>query len=323
MIKIQTILFSISTDFVYTQLNIKTVLFQTIQLQDWNLTIRLFSVISRTLFGGVLSLYREAFGVFCCPSRLGKGVFVLCTRTHYYRPDDNLYFYPDIQLLIRRYISACLDTFMDDNKNYVHRHEHITMCTPVHDLKGVTVSIRAHAWTTFTPKPLENKGTRALTPYIHLPCMHISYMRSHLYTGDPIQTHPYLIFFFFLFVLSENSWTFSGSHFKTHTLAHLYGHERTSYPPYTLTRTQMHYGTHERTHNRQNETVSNGGIPHSYLNSDPFKSSFSSYPQTLAVVITAEPNLYPSVPTPLPPSPPPPTTTETQRWRDRPIIHRS
>ena len=37
----------------------------------WNLTIRLFSVIARTLIGGVLPLCREAVGVFYSPSRLG------------------------------------------------------------------------------------------------------------------------------------------------------------------------------------------------------------------------------------------------------------
>ena len=39
----------------------------------WNLTIRLFSVISRTLvWGWVLPLCRKAVGVFYSPSRLGK-----------------------------------------------------------------------------------------------------------------------------------------------------------------------------------------------------------------------------------------------------------
>ena len=39
----------------------------------WNFTIRLFSVISRTLFGRVLPLCREAVGVFNRPlNRLGK-----------------------------------------------------------------------------------------------------------------------------------------------------------------------------------------------------------------------------------------------------------
>ena len=39
----------------------------------WNITIRLFSVISRTLVVGVvLDLCREAIGVFNSPSRLGK-----------------------------------------------------------------------------------------------------------------------------------------------------------------------------------------------------------------------------------------------------------
>ena len=38
----------------------------------WSLTIRLFSVISRTLFGGVSSFCREAVGVFSSSSRLGQ-----------------------------------------------------------------------------------------------------------------------------------------------------------------------------------------------------------------------------------------------------------
>ena len=38
----------------------------------WNITIRLFSVISRTLVGGVLPLCRCAVDVFYSPSRLGK-----------------------------------------------------------------------------------------------------------------------------------------------------------------------------------------------------------------------------------------------------------
>ena len=38
----------------------------------WSLTIRLFSVISRTLIGGVLPLCRDAIRVFCSPSRLDQ-----------------------------------------------------------------------------------------------------------------------------------------------------------------------------------------------------------------------------------------------------------
>ena len=37
----------------------------------WSFIIRLFSVISRTLIGRVLSLCRDAVGVFCSPSWLG------------------------------------------------------------------------------------------------------------------------------------------------------------------------------------------------------------------------------------------------------------
>ena len=37
----------------------------------WSFTIRLFSVISRTLVGVILSLGRDEVGVLCCPSQLG------------------------------------------------------------------------------------------------------------------------------------------------------------------------------------------------------------------------------------------------------------
>ena len=49
----------------------------------WNLTIRLFSVISRTLVRGVLPLCREAVGVLYSPSQMGK-LFcsTLFTRLH-------------------------------------------------------------------------------------------------------------------------------------------------------------------------------------------------------------------------------------------------
>ena len=47
----------------------------------WNLTIRLFSVISRTLVGWVLPLCRDAVGVFYSPSRLGK-----TRRNMWFRP---------------------------------------------------------------------------------------------------------------------------------------------------------------------------------------------------------------------------------------------
>ena len=35
----------------------------------------LFSIISRTLIGGVLPLYRDAVGVFCSPSQQGHNLF--------------------------------------------------------------------------------------------------------------------------------------------------------------------------------------------------------------------------------------------------------
>ena len=105
--KVLTIQFNISAVFVQTQLDIKTVLFQTIWfsistqfssiwLIDMTLSstttpgqsrpgndgnkgvlpfsqssIRLFSVISRTLVGEILSLCRDAVGVFCSSSWLG------------------------------------------------------------------------------------------------------------------------------------------------------------------------------------------------------------------------------------------------------------
>ena len=49
----------------------------------WNLTIRLLSIISRTLFGRVLLLCRDAVNVVCCPGRrshktLVARVLLLC-----------------------------------------------------------------------------------------------------------------------------------------------------------------------------------------------------------------------------------------------------
>ena len=45
----------------------------------WSVTIRLFSVISRTRVGGVLPLCRDPVGVFCSPSRLGNELFEAAT----------------------------------------------------------------------------------------------------------------------------------------------------------------------------------------------------------------------------------------------------
>ena len=42
----------------------------------WNLTIRLFSVISRTLVGGVLLFCRDAISIFCILSWLSQFIFV-------------------------------------------------------------------------------------------------------------------------------------------------------------------------------------------------------------------------------------------------------
>ena len=50
------------------------------KIQDyWNLTIRLFSVISRTLIGGggLLHLCRDSVGVFYSPNQLCKRVTVI------------------------------------------------------------------------------------------------------------------------------------------------------------------------------------------------------------------------------------------------------
>ena len=106
--------------FIYTQLNGKTVVFQTIQFSInvlfkcqtilfdpcyhsgiewtweqwqgrgaphfhkfqhyWNLTIRLFSVINRTLVEGVLLLCRDAVGVFYSPSRVGHSLGKSCPQ---------------------------------------------------------------------------------------------------------------------------------------------------------------------------------------------------------------------------------------------------
>ena len=46
----------------------------------WSLTIRLFSVISRTLIGGVLLLCKDVVSVFYSPSRLGQ-VTLMWSRT--------------------------------------------------------------------------------------------------------------------------------------------------------------------------------------------------------------------------------------------------
>ena len=46
----------------------------------WSLTIRLFSVISRTLVGGGLPLCRDAVSVFYSPSQLSEGQFVIAAR---------------------------------------------------------------------------------------------------------------------------------------------------------------------------------------------------------------------------------------------------
>ena len=47
----------------------------------WSLTIRLFSVITRTLVGGGgLPLCRDAIGVFCSPNRLGQWALYIYIR---------------------------------------------------------------------------------------------------------------------------------------------------------------------------------------------------------------------------------------------------
>ena len=109
-IQIQTIQFSVKIVFVHTQLNVKTVRFQTVQFcistqfsSNWHIdkTLRgattsgqsepesngnervlripqsssitgLFSVLSWTLIVGILPLCRGTVGIYSCPSRLGK-----------------------------------------------------------------------------------------------------------------------------------------------------------------------------------------------------------------------------------------------------------
>ena len=47
----------------------------------WNLTIRLFTIISRTLVGWVLPLCREAVCIFYSPSQLRKLILGIITKT--------------------------------------------------------------------------------------------------------------------------------------------------------------------------------------------------------------------------------------------------
>ena len=46
----------------------------------WSHTIKLFSVITRTLVDGILPLCRDAVGVFCIPNRLDQSI--LRQKTH-------------------------------------------------------------------------------------------------------------------------------------------------------------------------------------------------------------------------------------------------
>ena len=48
----------------------------------WNLIIRLFSVIIKTLVGGVLPLFRDAVGVFFGPNQLGYPTTKLYSKKH-------------------------------------------------------------------------------------------------------------------------------------------------------------------------------------------------------------------------------------------------
>ena len=49
----------------------------------WNFTIRLFNVISRTLWGEILPLCRDAVGIFCWLSRLGNiYIYIYTTVIH-------------------------------------------------------------------------------------------------------------------------------------------------------------------------------------------------------------------------------------------------
>ena len=55
------------------------------KLHYWSLTFRLFGIISRTFISGVLLLYRDTVGVFCCSSWLGPSDLT-DTKLHLMKP---------------------------------------------------------------------------------------------------------------------------------------------------------------------------------------------------------------------------------------------
>ena len=71
----------------------------------WNLTIRLFSVISRTLIRGSLSLCREADGVFYSLSWLGKWTRGRRWRRDRFRKSKQALWFYDINRLVAADIS--------------------------------------------------------------------------------------------------------------------------------------------------------------------------------------------------------------------------
>ena len=82
----------------------------------WNLSNRLFSVISRTLVGGgVLPLSREAVGVFYSPSRLRSHMSVKLTICRGY---------------LRRLVEySCVWSLTMWSKTWINRTDHVTSYT--------------------------------------------------------------------------------------------------------------------------------------------------------------------------------------------------
>ena len=96
----------------------------------WNLTIRLFSFISRTLIGGGLTLCRGAVGVFYSHSRLGKYIFecacmcvCVCVCELLFRsiliPTVNIYLLASISLLLSLFLSPYIYIYTLHSKQIV------------------------------------------------------------------------------------------------------------------------------------------------------------------------------------------------------------
>ena len=97
----------------------------------WNLTIKLFSVISRTHIGGVLTLCREVVGVFYSPNWLGNklGFWVLVS-----------YSYNDINN-------------NNNNRNTGSMNEFISFYLQSFDKRRETQIIKTYANHTLLPQP--------------------------------------------------------------------------------------------------------------------------------------------------------------------------